>query len=159
VNPNVYVGSATEVPDERWAFEAPVVPFSVDSYVVLLVEGKTAFSKSPLLLEAVVHLVPVSLLVRLDETFQQMRDCSLLLSCHSRDRQSGKLAFGAAEPDISFSRAVPRIISQYVAIVDFAVEFEIRHSSADQGFFPLLLIQSLVDLVRQKRFPGCPIFS
>ena len=39
---------------------------------------------------------------------------------------------------------------QYVAPVDLTVVLIIRHPCADQGLFSLLLIQSLVDLVRQQ---------
>src|SRR5436309_3564894 len=43
VNPDVHVRMPAEVPDERRAFEPPIVPFAVVADVAVLVEREPAF--------------------------------------------------------------------------------------------------------------------
>ena len=66
----MHVGRTAEVPDERRAFESPVVPHAVFADVPLLVERQVTRVETPLLFQAGNHFIAVALAIRFDKFAQ-----------------------------------------------------------------------------------------
>src|SRR5947209_6416454 len=72
VDPDVNVGRAAEVPDERRSFEPPAVPDLVVAQVAFLVEGQRAPVETALGLQAGGDFIAVRLTIGLDQLLQHL---------------------------------------------------------------------------------------
>ena len=70
INPNMHVRFAAEIPDERRAFEPPVVPGPVFAKIPFLVESEPTGIETALDFQTASHLVSIRLAERFQQQFQ-----------------------------------------------------------------------------------------
>ncbi len=98
----MYVRSATEIPDERRAFQSPAIPDAVVADVAIAVEGQRASVEPALRLQAIGDFVSIALAIRLDEDLQHLLDFFALIGRQFSYGDAREASLGTTEADGGF---------------------------------------------------------
>jgi hypothetical protein len=88
VDPDMDVGCATEVPNETWAFQSPIIPNAILSDVLVGVKSEMEAIESSLFREALLDFVAIGGTKGLDEFMESSNKFIFLISRQLRDGDS-----------------------------------------------------------------------